>query len=78
MQTIGMPENILKEINRITYKFIWQRKYSNKKGKQIFLNTLNYKYEKTANTFGCFGILPVLIFFSIHFFFFIYFFFQFF
>ena len=31
MQTIGLPGKILKEINRIIYKFIWQRKYSNKK-----------------------------------------------
>ena len=31
MQSIGLPEKILSEINRILYKFIWQRKFSNKK-----------------------------------------------
>jgi hypothetical protein len=31
MQAIGLPKDILTKINTMFYKFIWQRKYSNKK-----------------------------------------------
>ena len=31
MQSIGLPEHVLSKINTILYKFVWQRKYSNKK-----------------------------------------------
>ena len=31
MQSIGLPENALVKINRILYKYLWQRKFSNKK-----------------------------------------------
>eukprot|EP00916_Digyalum_oweni_P013505 GHVL01022185.1.p1 GENE.GHVL01022185.1~~GHVL01022185.1.p1 ORF type:complete len:320 (+),score=27.82 GHVL01022185.1:95-961(+) len=31
MQTIGLPDRVLTELNRLFYKFIWQRKCSNKK-----------------------------------------------
>ena len=31
MQTIGLKDDILVQINRILYQFVWQRKFSNKK-----------------------------------------------
>ena len=31
MQTIGLPDDVLLTINRILYKFVWQRKFSNRK-----------------------------------------------
>ena len=31
MQSIGLPEHVLLKINRLLYKFLWQRKFSNKK-----------------------------------------------
>ena len=31
MQSVGIPEKTLEDINRILYKFIWQRRYSNRK-----------------------------------------------
>ena len=31
MQSIGLPENAITKINRLLYKFLWQRKFSNKK-----------------------------------------------
>lgn len=31
MQSIGLPEKILININQIMYKFVWQRKFSNRK-----------------------------------------------
>ena len=31
MQSVGLPEHILKKINTVLYKFVWQRKYTNKK-----------------------------------------------
>ena len=31
MQSVGLPEKILDDINRMLYKFIWQRRYSNRK-----------------------------------------------
>ena len=31
MQSIGLPEHVLRKINTILYKFLWQRKFSNKK-----------------------------------------------
>ena len=31
MQSVGLPDKVLNEINRTLYKFLWQRKYSNRK-----------------------------------------------
>ena len=31
MQSVGLPDKVLTEINRTLYKFLWQRKYSNRK-----------------------------------------------
>ena len=31
MQSVGLPDKILEKINRILYKFIWQRRFSNRK-----------------------------------------------
>ena len=31
MQSIGLPQKALEELNRILYRFIWQRRYANRK-----------------------------------------------
>lgn len=31
MQSVGLPESVLLKINRLLYKFVWQRRFSNKK-----------------------------------------------
>lgn len=31
MQSIGLPEEVLIQVNRLLYKFIWQRKFANKR-----------------------------------------------
>ncbi len=31
MQSIGLPEKVLIDVNRLFYKFIWQKRFSNRK-----------------------------------------------
>ena len=31
MQSIGIPEKVLADLNRLFYKFIWQKRFSNQK-----------------------------------------------
>ena len=31
MQSIGLPEKVLIAVNRLFYKFIWQKRFSNRK-----------------------------------------------
>ena len=31
MQSIGIPEKVLTDLNRLFYKFIWQKRFSNRK-----------------------------------------------
>ena len=31
MQAIGLPEKVLIDVNRLFYKFIWQKRFSNRK-----------------------------------------------
>ena len=31
MQSVGLPEKVLIDVNRLFYKFIWQKRFSNRK-----------------------------------------------
>lgn len=47
MQSIGIPEKILTKINQIFYKFLWQRKFSNRKAfEKIKRKTLQKDYKE--------------------------------
>ena len=47
MQSIGLPEKILQNVNRALYKFLWQRRFSNKKAfEKIKRKTLQSSYDK--------------------------------
>ena len=45
MQSIGLPETVLKQINTILYKFLWQRKHSNRKAfEKVKRRTMESEY----------------------------------
>lgn len=47
MQSIGLPENVLGLINRTMYKFLWQRKFSNRKAfEKIKRKIMQQDYDK--------------------------------
>lgn len=47
MQSVGLPESVLVKINKILYKFLWQRRQSNKKAfEKIKRKTLQEDYDK--------------------------------
>ena len=46
LKSIGLPQEILQKVNTILYKFIWQRKHSNKKAfEKLKRKTLQNNYE---------------------------------
>lgn len=47
MQSVGIPEEVLKEINSLLYKFLWQRRFHNKKAfEKIKRKVLQSAYSK--------------------------------
>ena len=42
MQSVGLPEKVLIDVNRLFYKFIWQKRFSNRKAfekvKRVIVN----------------------------------------
>ena len=47
MQSVGLPEKVLQNVNRILYKFLWQRRFSNKKAfEKIKRKILQMDYDK--------------------------------
>jgi hypothetical protein len=58
MQSIGIPDNALATINTIMYKFIWQRKYSNKRAFEKVKRAVLCKdyYEGGLNVIDAFDL----------------------
>ena len=47
MQSIGIPESVLKKINTLLYKFVWQRKYSNRRAfEKVKRKVMESDYDK--------------------------------
>jgi exonuclease III len=47
MQSVGMPDNILKDINLLLYKFFWKKRFNNKKAfEKIKRRVLQSDYSK--------------------------------
>lgn len=47
MQSVGLPEAVLQKINRLLYKFIWQRRFSNRKAfEKIKRKVMQNDYDK--------------------------------
>ena len=51
MQCLSLPEEVLTEVNTIIYKFMWKKKYNNKKAfEKVRRNVVNSDYDKGGLT----------------------------